>query len=120
MANGNTHSLVAALTVGALDYMDAQNKGDSARPLIGAGLAAVLTNLPDLLEPAIHPHHRQFCHSIAFGGMVTLAAYELYRWKPETDGHKFLRYLFGVACGAYLIHLAVDALSSRSLPMVGK
>lgn len=57
MANGNTHRLAAALTVGSvLGYVDAENKESTARPLVGAG--------------------------------------------------------------AFLIHLALDALTKRSLPLI--
>jgi inner membrane protein len=121
MANGNTHRLAAALTIGSvLGYVDAENKESTARPLVGAGLAVVLTNLPDLLEPAVHPHHRQFFHSVAFCCLVGWGAYEVYKWEPDEEWKQAARFALLVGGGALLIHLALDALTKRSLPLIGK
>jgi len=121
MSNGATHQLVAAAGIGViLGHLEGTNKEPSPKPLIGAGLAALLTNLPDLLEPALHPQHRQFFHRVAFVGLIGLAGYKLYTWEPDDDWERVLRFLLLVGCGAVLVHLAVDALTKRSLPWVGK
>lgn len=58
MANGPTHSLVAAVTVGTyLGWSEKHCGEQSAKPIAGAVLAGGLTKLPDILEPARHPHH---------------------------------------------------------------
>lgn len=44
---------------------DAQAGKLTFKPIVGAGLAVLLTNLPDQMEPATHPNHRQFFHSVA-------------------------------------------------------
>jgi len=121
MSNGATHQLVAAAGIGViLGHLEGTNKEPSPKPLIGAGLAALVTNLPDLLEPALHPQHRQFFHSVVFVGLIGVAGYKLYTWEPEDDWGSFLRFLLLVGCGAVLVHLAMDALTKRSLPWVGK
>jgi membrane-bound metal-dependent hydrolase YbcI (DUF457 family) len=120
MSKGTTHQLVAAAGIGViLGHLEETTREPSPKPLIGAGLAALLTNLPDLLEPALHPQHRQFFHSVAFVGLIGLAGYKLYTWEPGDDWEKVLRFLLLVGCGAVLVHLAMDALTKRSLPLVG-
>ena len=121
MSNGTTHKLVAAASIGViLGHLEETNQEPSPKPLIGAGLAALLTNLPDLLEPALHPQHRQFFHSVAFVGLIGLAGYKLYTWEPDDDWERVLRFLLLVGCGAVFVHLAMDALTKRPLPWVGR
>ena len=76
--------------------------------------------MPDILEPAVHPHHRQFFHSIAFAALIGSGMYKLYQWETETEMEKILKLCLLVAGGAYLIHLAMDACTKRSLPLLGK
>lgn len=76
--------------------------------------------LPDLIEPATSPHHRQFFHSIVFGGLVGYGLYETWKWEPATTFGKIVRVAGLLAGGAYLVHLALDATTKRSLPMVGQ
>lgn len=70
-----------------------QQKG-LAHPLVGGTASALLASLPDAIEPAIHPHHRQFFHSIAFAALLVGSA--------------------------YLLHLAADLFSARSLHVLGR
>jgi len=121
MPNGNFHRVVAALTVGGALAYDENQKGQATlKPLAGAGIAAFTTNLPDILEPAKNPHHRQLFHSIMTAIAVGYTWKELYEWQPEGDAQRCLRFLLMTGCAAYLIHLALDACTSKSLPLVGK
>ena len=121
MPNALTHQSVAALAVGGWIAQLEGKKGEKTMaPLGGATLAAICTNLPDILEPAVHPHHRQFFHSLAFVGLIGLGMYKLYEWETETDKERFLKFCLLVVGGSYLIHLAMDACTSRSLPLLGK
>lgn len=69
MANGATHQLagaVAGIVVCATD-----NPGWATgihHPLAAGAIGAALGKLPALIEPAIHPHHRQFFHSVVVAG----------------------------------------------------
>ncbi len=121
MPNALTHQFVAALTVGGcVAHWEATEGKKTVTPLGSAALAAICTNLPDKLEPAIHPHHRQFFHSLAFAGMLGLGMYKLYKWETKTGQEDLLKFCLLVVGGSYLIHLAMDACTSRSLPLLGK
>jgi len=76
--------------------------------------------LPDMLEPATNPHHRQFFHGLVFAGALGYGLYKLYQWGPESPEGRFLRAFGLIAGGSYLIHLAFDATTKRSLPLVGR
>ncbi len=121
MPNGNNHRLLAALVIGGFSL--SQNTGSEEalkRSLLHSSVAALATNLPDLLEPAINPHHRQFFHSMVFGGLVVYAGCKLYRWSPEERWERVARNLLLVGCGSYLLHLLADSFTPRGLPLVGR
>ncbi len=121
MANRVTHQLVAATAVGAAYlYAESKQQKESGKPLAGAALAAALTNLPDILEPASHPNHRQFFHSLAFAGVLGVAAHKLYTWEPDNPFDEATRFILLVGVAGYLIHLLLDAGTPKSLPLVGK
>jgi membrane-bound metal-dependent hydrolase YbcI (DUF457 family) len=121
MANGSTHRLAAALVVGsACLYTEINQPAKSAKPFVGAGLAAMLTNLPDIIEPASHPNHRQFFHSLAFAGLLVLATRKVYNWKTDNSFDEAVRFVLLVGSGAYLVHLLLDSGTAKSLPVIGK
>ena len=121
MARALTHQLIAATAVGSYCYSQESGQSErSIKPVVAAVLAGELTRLPDLLEPAVHPNHRQFFHSVAFAGLIGVGAYKLYKWKPETQAGRVTRFVALVGASAYLIHLLVDAGTPKSLPLVGK
>lgn len=121
MPNGVDHKVFAAACVGGLAIADWKDSDHWAKhPAIAAITAAGCGTLPDLLEPAIHPHHRQFFHSLLFAAGMGFALFKLYEWEPETDGEKLVRALALAGGGAYLVHLAMDSLTRRSLPLIGK
>jgi membrane-bound metal-dependent hydrolase YbcI (DUF457 family) len=120
MANGITHQLVAAATVGSVCFCaEANQQQKSAKPFWGAALSAMLTNLPDRLEPAIHPNHRQFFHSWAFAGMLGVAAHRAYYWETDNKFDEAVRFTILVGIGAYMVHLLLDASTPKSLPIIG-
>ncbi len=120
--NAAAHRIGAAATVGLAAACHEASKGKrSGMPLAAAGTAAICGTLPDLLEPAFNnPHHRQFFHSIAFLSALGYGVHRVYKWQPDTEWKKAARWLLLVAGGAYMTHLAMDALTSRGLPLVGK
>jgi membrane-bound metal-dependent hydrolase YbcI (DUF457 family) len=118
--NGPTHRAAAALAIGGfLAWKETQTSQQIAKPLIGAALAALATNLPDLLEPSNHPNHRQVFHSLAFAALLGRAVVELNAWQAETDFEKGLRFTLLVIVNAYLVHLALDFVTPNSLPLFG-
>lgn len=92
----------------------------SKHPLVAACLAGGCGTLPDLIEPATSPHHRQFFHSILFAAALGYTLYRTYRWQPTSEPDQIGRSIVLIAGGAYLIHLAIDATTARSLPLIGK
>lgn len=121
MPCGTTHRLInfTATASYLASRPEDQQKG-LAHPLVGGTASALLASLPDVIEPAIHPHHRQFFHSIAFAGMVGYGLYRAYHWKPETDGQELLRNAALLAGSAYLLHIAADLFTARSIPVLGR
>lgn len=80
--------------------------------------AACLPSLPDILEPSLHPNHRRFFHSATFAVGMAFAMHRVYKWEAEGEWEKLTRVLLLGAGGAYLAHLALDALSAKSLPLI--
>jgi inner membrane protein len=115
------HRVMAAVCVGGAAASD-WNADDhwAKHPLVAAVAAAGCGTLPDVLEPALHPNHRQFFHSLLFASGVGFVLYKLYQWEPESEGGKLVRAAALVGGCAYLVHLAMDAFTPKSLPLVGK
>ena len=118
--NGLTHRVVAGLAVGAvLAGREAKRGQSSLEPVASGAISALLTNLPDVLEPATSPNHRAFFHSLAFAAMLGIGLHRLSQWETRSEQDKFWKYLGMLAGSACLIHLALDFTTRRSLPIVG-
>jgi hypothetical protein len=121
MACALAHRVVAGAGIGiAIAYRESQTGESTAWPLLGGGFGAMFGTLPDILEPASHPNHRQFFHGLVFATALGYTGYKLYEWKPEEHWQKTVRMLGLIAIGAYLIHLSMDVLTPKSLPVVGR
>lgn len=119
MPNANAHRIGAAIAIGGVMAIQEDKDGElTARPLWGAAGGALAGTLPDILEPAYHPNHRQFFHSFTALGLVGVGLYKLHKWEPSDDVGKVLRGLGMVVCGAYIAHLVMDAGTPKSLPLV--
>lgn len=83
--------------------------------LIAGGTGA---RLPDLIEPASNPNHRAFFHSAVVLTAAVYCAYRLWQWEPEDDAEKILKWLgLGLTIG-YVSHLALDATTPKSIPLI--
>jgi len=121
MSSGPVHRAVAMAAVGAALLKNDVDRGEKTpKPILGAILAALATNLPDFLEPATNPSHRQFFHSVAFAGAVGYGISKLHEWEPGDKWDEYLKTGALVVGYAYLIHLALDSLTAKSLPMLGR
>lgn len=121
MACAPTHSAANLCIVAAAAYVvQPADRRDHAACATAGVAAACMPSLPDLLEPAVHPNHRQFFHSVTFAGLIGVGIYRAYRWQPENDWEKLARAAILVTGAAYLAHLLVDATTAKSLPMVGR
>jgi len=120
--NGPTHQLAGAVAAFVITQNDASEKsGALHHPAAAIPIGALLGKLPDMIEPALgNPNHRQFFHSIAVLGLLATGMHKIYHWEPQDDFDKVLRGILLVGGAAYLSHLALDALTSRSLPLVGR
>ena len=116
--NSNTHRLGAAVTVASISAIAEQRQGQSTlKPLAHGTLAAFLGTLPDLIEPAYHPNHRQFFHSWTLAIGLGVSLYQVHKWQPENKFQECLKTLALVGGGAYLVHLAMDSTTPKSLPI---
>ncbi|WP_456417133.1 metal-dependent hydrolase [Thiolapillus sp.] len=120
MANGATHTAVGALTGLAMAVGGNRSKGEDFNPLLAIGTSTAFAKLPDLIEPAIHPHHRQFFHSIGFLVMIGCGLKKVYDWQPDGQAERILRFLTLCAGAGYISHLVLDGFTPRFLPLHGK
>lgn len=93
------------------------------RPVDGTSVAmgaaaACLPSLPDWFEPALHPNHRKFFHSLVVVAGLTYGMHRLYKWETQDELQRLIRVVGLVAGAAYLAHLARDAFTAKSLPLV--
>lgn len=118
--NRSTHQLVAGTAVGIFLARNESTAGRSTiKPFLGGTAAALLTNLPDLLEPATCQNHRGPFHSLALAALLGTSLHQLSQWQPQTESERFWRGAGMVAISAYLIHLALDLTTAKSLPLIG-
>ncbi len=121
MANGAVHQLAgAAAGIGICLKMNGDSPDNQLDPSVAAVLGAYMGKLPDWLEPAAHPNHRQFFHSVAVLVACAYGIKKLYDWEPEAQEKVWLRRLLLVGGVAYISHLVLDGMTPKSLPLIGK
>jgi inner membrane protein len=122
MPCAETHRTINLLAGGAILAAAHQNgKGVGLPdPISGALLCSWCARLPDVVEPAFHPNHRQFFHSVAFMTLLGAGLYRTYQWQPETRGEALVRGALLVGGSAYMLHVLADACTTKSIPLVGK
>jgi len=120
--NGPTHRLAGAVSAFALTQIDTDdNTSVLHHPVVAIPVGAYLGRLPDMIEPALgNPNHRQFFHSMVVFGTVALGLKKAYEWEPEDNLEKTIRGLLLIGGAAYISHLVLDAVTKKSLPIVGK
>lgn len=118
--NRATHQLVASASVAIyLAKRESEAGTKTIKPLLGGTAAAFFTNLPDILEPATSPNHRAVFHSLTFAALLGTCFYQLNQWQTETEWESLLKGAGMLAISAYLIHLALDFTTAKSLPLIG-
>lgn len=120
--NGPTHQFAGAIAALVMTQNDTPEKSCALHhPAAAIPVGAFLGRLPDMIEPALgNPNYRQFFHSVAVLGLLAAGMHKVYHWEPQDDAEKIIRGVLLVGGAAYLSHLALDALTSRSLPFVGR
>lgn len=116
MANHNEHIIAGALS--SLPLILQENEVEGGHNLWLALAGAFGGKLPDLFEPATSPNHRKFLHSLCFLAGVCYGVKRIYDWQPEDLLGKIVKYAL-LACGiGYISHLALDARTPKSLPLI--
>jgi inner membrane protein len=92
----------------------------TAWPLAGGVAGSILTCLPDRIEPAIHPNHRQFFHSLVLAVGLGYCFLRIKDWEPQSREGTIVRKVALIGIAAYLVHLALDATTAKSLPVIGR
>lgn len=116
--------------------IDVALSGGSPNEIVVAAIGGSLgglagSRLPDILEPATHPRHRNGFHSVALVSASGWAAFAgMSEWQGTWAGARasatpekrlllaFARGLFSGALGGYGSHLALDAGTPLGLPLL--
>lgn len=115
-ATHRSFAFICSAVAGVFDECPDEDRPILILAIVGGGLLGA--KLPDVFEPAIHSHHRAFFHSLVMAGGITWAIRKILSMPRETPGQRLLRAaLLGVAIG-YASHLALDAFTPRSLPVI--
>lgn len=80
-----------------------------------AAIGGAFALTPDLLEPALHPNHRQFFHSVVALGLL---GYGNYRALNSTRLNPDQKLALAVASTGYVSHLLMDSTTPKSLPLI--
>jgi len=119
MANRNTHMLVGGAVVLGLYIIQKkliQQEDLTLKGVVGSFAAGAVLGLgADILEPAKHPNHRQFFHSVGFSGLM-LWARDGVRKSPTID--EVSKRYFDWALCAYGSHLLCDSQTPKGLPFI--
>jgi len=151
MSSRKFHATVGGLAGGLsalVSLPEGQEPLHNLAEVVGGIFGGVLgSRLPDIIEPAIHSYHRDFFHSVAVGGTLTVglvqqtvtpgarlrefAALAHQRGQQAQSAgespllHQLMEVVFHLAAGAvaglpagYVSHLACDATTPRSIPLL--
>ncbi len=119
MPDATTHRAGAALAMTLLSVLtEKQDTPNVGQYTCASSLAYLLGTLPDLIEPASNPNHRQFFHSWICLALVGYGTYKAYRWQPETKLHKLVKGLLITGGIAYSTHLLMDSTTPKGLPAI--
>lgn len=135
MPDGRTH-LIAGTACGAFlslviqDRLHENKQLDPGHLLLSTGTGAAVSRLPDILEPAVHPSHRAFFHSFAFGAVLGFGAVQVgKKIKEKRDKRKALgiqqmsgtEILLGIVLIGIIVvilHLLMDGFTRKGLPLI--
>jgi len=122
MPNLKEHLFISAAATGITylamsRYYLRQPSLEEAVTCVGVGMLSGIA--PDLMEPALHPQHRQFCHSLTAGGLLVHTGLTKCG-EQNNNWSQFAKILGACVIIGYLVHLALDATTPRSLPLLGK
>lgn len=120
MPSFQSHLLAGAVSGGAIDII---RKVKEKKPLDNSNILMVVGDvclgavggvLPDKLEPAIHPMHRKFFHSMLFFGIIVVGVVLLWQIDKIPE---WIKVAVTVIAGAFIIHLVLDSFTPAGLPI---
>ena len=116
--NGHTHRVVGGI-VGGAAYLLA-TKALGLEPTVtglavSVGVGVIGSSLHDFVEPAAHPNHRAFFHSIAATGALAVSLRRCWLSTALGADQKALLMVGGLAC---MSHPCLDALTPKGLPII--
>ena len=143
MSSAKEHRRVGAVAGGIAAIYYAQNTAHPIAEIVGGTIGGVIgAKAPDIIEPAIHSHHRDIAHSWATMAAIVKGAPDAARKLQqycraraanaaqahraagkttlcieELTWHMLAGMVPGAAVG-YLSHLALDATTPRGLPLL--
>lgn len=135
MPNGNVHKSVGAI-LGPIFYLAIHNnlhqkgKVGLGELLISSGIGLSTARIPDILEPAIHPNHRSFFHSLAFAGITGFVGFKALQdfrsrsFERKSLGirkwskYEILDVVIVIGAGSILLHLFMDGFTKKGLPII--
>jgi membrane-bound metal-dependent hydrolase YbcI (DUF457 family) len=148
MPNRSTHEMAGAISGAAFALLrvgDASTSQALAEVLGGAFGGWIGGVLPDVLEPASTPNHRELAHSVVVGGALTLVRLAEWEATCRTEakgcdaralmfalgndarqraewgalGWRFVAGLLAGLVAGYASHLILDAGTAKGLPLLG-
>ncbi len=122
MPNAAQHGMIGAAAGAGTYWLMCRyynRQPDLGELLVCAGAGFLSAAVPDVLEPAAHPHHRQLAHSATVGTALvkyamTMCCAENVKWTPEQ------KTLVAALVAGYVSHLVADGCTPRGLPLLGK
>src|SRR5271168_5125752 len=86
--------------------------------LLGCAVVSTAAAIvPDIIEPALNPHHRSIAHSLAAG--CTLLHFGADRcFASNRDWEELQKMLYASATAGYLSHLVADGCTPKGLPLL--
>lgn len=117
MPGSKTHFGLGAATSALCYAVECERKnqyydlGEVLAAAVGGGVSGVM---PDKIEPATNPHHREFFHSVLFAAGLGKSTTEIDRLDLTEKQKAMAKSL----SAGYLSHLAADATTPKRLPLV--
>lgn len=131
MANSQQHAAIGAalgaVLLGGIELFRQSSRANAdphynpdwdgviGKTLLGAIGGSIAGLLPDILEPATSPFHRQFFHSLTVAGLLTVTGGKII--VSETIDPE-LKELLLTLIGTYGSHLVLDARTPMGLPFI--
>jgi membrane-bound metal-dependent hydrolase YbcI (DUF457 family) len=124
MANFRAHAIAGAVAgfgitiyqLRKIKEIDPDAKLDIFKLFVNVGAGITGAILPDKIEPALHPNHRAFFHSMTSGGCLVYSAKEMISDPSSIDPD--LKYPLCAFILGYCSHLILDGATPKGLPLL--